>query len=94
MERVRVHGARGGPARRGVGTFARVLLERLPLLPVEEEGRLHDPRLRENFIERVFAYARWQAALASGMTRGRLVAFLEETGGAFEKILREQGAID
>ena len=59
MERVRVHGARGGPPRRdGVGLFARVLMERLPLLPVEEEGRLDDPALRESFVERIFGYAR------------------------------------
>jgi uncharacterized protein YbgA (DUF1722 family) len=76
MERVRVYGPRGGPPRRdGVGAFTRVLLDALPLLPVEEEGRLRDPSLRESFIERVFAYARWKAALAAGMTRGRLVAF-------------------
>ncbi len=76
MERVRVHPARGGPPRRdGVGAFTRVLRERLPLLPVEEEGRLHDPALRESFVERIFAYARWKAALQGGMTRGRLVEF-------------------
>lgn len=67
MERVRVYPVKRGPARRdGVGAFARVLLEALPLLPVEEEGRLHDPALRESFVERVFAYARWKAALAQG----------------------------
>jgi uncharacterized protein YbgA (DUF1722 family)/uncharacterized protein YbbK (DUF523 family) len=76
MVRVRVHGPRGGPPRRdGVGAFARVLLQRLPLLPVEEEGRLQDPALRESFIERIFAYQRWKAARAAGMTRGALVAF-------------------
>ena len=77
MERVRVHPARGGgpPRRAGVGAFTTVLLEAMPLLPVEEEGRLHDPALRESFIERLFAYERWKAALAEGMTRGRLVAF-------------------
>ncbi len=76
MERVRVHPARKGPPRReGVGAFVRVLLERQPLLPVEEEGRLHDPALRESFIERLFAYARWKAALAAGMRRADLVAF-------------------
>jgi uncharacterized protein YbgA (DUF1722 family)/uncharacterized protein YbbK (DUF523 family) len=75
MERVRVHDPGGGPPRRdGVGAFARVLLDRLPLLPLEEEGRLHDPALRESFVERVFAYARWKAARPR-MTRGRLVAF-------------------
>ena len=77
MERVRVYGARaGGPPRRdGVGTFARALLERMPLLPVEEEGRLRDPALRESFIERVFAFARWKALVDDGVTRGGLVAF-------------------
>jgi uncharacterized protein YbgA (DUF1722 family) len=76
MERVRVHGPRGGaPSRDGVGAFARVLLARLPLLPVEEDGRLHDPLLRESFIERVFAYTRWMALTGEGLTLGRLVAF-------------------
>ena len=76
MERVRVHPERKGPPRReGVGAFVRVLLERQPLLPVEEEGRLHDPALRESFVERLFAYARWKAAVAAGLRRGDLVAF-------------------
>jgi uncharacterized protein YbgA (DUF1722 family)/uncharacterized protein YbbK (DUF523 family) len=76
MERVRVHSGRGGPPRRdGVGAFAAVLRARLPLLPVEEEGRLQDPALRESFVERIFAYARWKAAVARGLRRGDLVAF-------------------
>jgi uncharacterized protein YbgA (DUF1722 family)/uncharacterized protein YbbK (DUF523 family) len=76
MERVRVWSGKGGPPRRdGRGLFAQVLMERMPLLPVEEEGRLEDPALRESFIERIFAYARWKAACAAGLTRGALVAF-------------------
>ncbi len=76
MERVRVYGAKGGPPRRdGVGIFARALVERMPLLPVEEEGRLEDAALRESFVERIFAYARWKAARAAGMRRGDLVRF-------------------
>jgi uncharacterized protein YbgA (DUF1722 family)/uncharacterized protein YbbK (DUF523 family) len=75
MERVRVYGEGARPLRRGIGLFARVLMARLPLLPVEEEGRLQDPGLRENFVERVFAYARWKATLGAGLTRGRLVTF-------------------
>jgi uncharacterized protein YbbK (DUF523 family) len=76
MARVLVHGPKGGPpARDGTGAFARVLQARLPLLPVEEEGRLHDPLLRERFIERIFAFARWKALLAGGLTRRRLVEF-------------------
>ena len=75
MERVRVYTHGGPPARTGVGAFARVLMERTPLLPVEEEGRLHDARLRENFVERLFAYARWRAFLTDRPKPGGLVAF-------------------
>ena len=60
MERVRLYSAKGVPARQGRGLFAAALMQTLPLLPVEEEGRLNDVGLRENFIERVFAYHRWQ----------------------------------
>ncbi len=74
-QRVRVHGARGRPKRTGVGLFAAALMERLPLLPVEEEGRLHDPRLRENYFTRVFAYRRLKAALRPRWTVGDLARF-------------------
>ena len=73
MERVRVHRAAGPTRRDGRGMFTRVLMERMPLLPVEEEGRLHDGRLRENFIERVFAYDRWRRFARSRPTVRRLV---------------------
>jgi uncharacterized protein YbgA (DUF1722 family)/uncharacterized protein YbbK (DUF523 family) len=59
MERVRVYNHKGAAERRGVGAFARVLRERLPLLPVEEEGRLNDAVLRESFLDRVFAHQRF-----------------------------------
>jgi len=76
MTRVKVYPPGGGPASRdGVGLFARALLERYPSLPVEEEGRLCDPRLRENFVERVFAYARLRRHFAGRWTVGSLVAF-------------------
>ena len=75
MERVRVYNEKGMPAKKGVGMFARIFMEHFPLLPVEEEGRLHDPKLRDNFIERIFALARWREVLAKGMTRGNLVDF-------------------
>jgi uncharacterized protein YbgA (DUF1722 family)/uncharacterized protein YbbK (DUF523 family) len=74
MERVPVHGRRTAP-RRGTGAFARVLLAHFPLLPVEEEERLHDPRRRETFVAFLLAYARWRHALAAGMTAERLAAF-------------------
>jgi uncharacterized protein YbgA (DUF1722 family)/uncharacterized protein YbbK (DUF523 family) len=63
MERVKVYDEHGVPAKKGVGLFARTFMEHFPLLPVEDEGRLHDPVLRENFIERIFVYNRWQALL-------------------------------
>ena len=73
--RVKVASADGPPRRDGQGLFAAVLLERLPLLPVEEEGRLVDPRLRENFIERVFAFRRLKDHFRGRWTVGSLVAF-------------------
>ena len=75
MERVPVWSGEGGPPRReGTGLFTRTLMKRLPLLPVEEEGRLQDPALRESFIERIFAFSRWKTARAT-LTRGSLVQF-------------------
>jgi uncharacterized protein YbgA (DUF1722 family)/uncharacterized protein YbbK (DUF523 family) len=75
MARVKVHGAKGPPARTGVGRFAAALLDRFPHLPIEEEGRLADPRLRENFIERIFAYRRLRDLFDSTWTVGDLVRF-------------------
>lgn len=75
MERVRVFSEKGMPTRDGRGVFAQSLLERLPMLPVEEEGRLNDPPLRENFIERIFAYRRLRDLFAGRWSVGRLVAF-------------------
>lgn len=75
MERVRVYNDRGMPATNGVGIWARMFMERFPLLPVEDEGRLHDPKLREMFIERIFVLKRWREMTAGGRTLGRLVDF-------------------
>jgi uncharacterized protein YbgA (DUF1722 family)/uncharacterized protein YbbK (DUF523 family) len=75
MTRVRVFREKGAPERRGVGLFAKALLELLPELPVEEEGRLNDPGLRENFIERVFAYRRLGELLSGRFSSGQVVAF-------------------
>ena len=75
MERVKVYDRNGVPAKGGVGIFARVFKEHFPLLPVEDEGRLHDPGLRENFIERIFALKRWREAAAGKRSVGTLVAF-------------------
>ena len=75
MERVKVY-TPGGPADKGGrGLFAEALMTALPNLPVEEEGRLGDPRLRENFVERVFAYRRLRALFEGRWTVGELVKF-------------------
>ncbi|MEE9612249.1 MAG: DUF523 and DUF1722 domain-containing protein [Desulfatiglandales bacterium] len=75
MERVRVYSEKGMPAKKGRGIFARIFTEHFPLIPVEDEGRLHDPKLRENFIERVFTLKRWRGALAEKWSMGNLVEF-------------------
>jgi uncharacterized protein YbgA (DUF1722 family) len=76
MERVKLYAGDGAPpARTGVGLFARELVAALPLLPVEEEGRLNDPRLRDNFITRVFAYRRLAALREMGPRPADVVAF-------------------
>jgi uncharacterized protein YbgA (DUF1722 family)/uncharacterized protein YbbK (DUF523 family) len=75
LERVKVYDAHSVPAKTGRGLFAARLLERFPELPVEEEGRLSDPRLRENFVERVFAYWRLRGLLDDRWNLGALVRF-------------------
>ncbi len=75
MERVKVYDANGVPAKIGVGLFARIFMERFPLLPVEDEGRLHDPKLRENFVERIFALKRWRETLRQKKNLKTLIHF-------------------
>ncbi|MCG8608079.1 DUF523 and DUF1722 domain-containing protein [bacterium] len=75
MERVRVYNDSGMPTRKGVGLFARVLLNSSPYLPVEEEGRLNDLPIRENFIVRVFCHRRWKDLTKDGFRLRDLVDF-------------------
>lgn len=75
MERVKVYHEKGMPVKKGIGMFARIFMEHFPLLPVEDEGRLHDPELRENFIERIFALKRWREVLTKKESRGNVVDF-------------------
>jgi uncharacterized protein YbgA (DUF1722 family)/uncharacterized protein YbbK (DUF523 family) len=75
VERVRVYREHAMPSHSGVGLFARAFIEQFPLIPVEEEGRLCDAPLRENFIERVFCYRRYQDLLQNGVTRQAVVRF-------------------
>lgn len=76
LERVKVYKANGYPAYEGGrGLYAAAFCQQRPDLPVEEDGRLCDPVLRENFITRVYAYADWQRLIAEGLSRGALIAF-------------------
>jgi len=75
MEKIKVYNGDGKPSRRGVGIFARAFMGHFPRLPVEDDERLHDPQLRENFIGRVFVHKRWRSLLATTKKRGCLVDF-------------------
>ena len=76
LERVKVYQDKGRPAElSGRGIHAQAFCNRHPDLPVEEDGRLNDPVLRENFLTRVFAYSAWRDLLAQGLTRRRLTDF-------------------
>jgi uncharacterized protein YbgA (DUF1722 family)/uncharacterized protein YbbK (DUF523 family) len=75
LYRVKIYDQHGMPSRSGSGLFPREVMRRFPLLPLEEEGRLHDMGLRENFIERVFVYYRWTCMLDEDPTPGGIVAF-------------------
>jgi uncharacterized protein YbgA (DUF1722 family)/uncharacterized protein YbbK (DUF523 family) len=71
---VPIHRERGAP-RSGAGLFTRAFTARFPLVPVEDEDRLRDPRVRASFLERVFCRLRWLELAAGGRDRGRLVEF-------------------
>ncbi len=75
MERVKVYSEKGMPEKIGVGIFARAFMDHFPLIPVEEEGRLHDPKLRENFIESIFALKNWRKTIEKNRSIGNLVDF-------------------
>lgn len=76
MERVKVYAEGGGRSiRKGTGVFARILMQQRPLLPIEDEGRLNDSVLRENFINRIYVYHRWQKLLALNLTPANLITF-------------------
>lgn len=75
MQGVKVYSESGMPGHRGAGIFAKAFMERFPLLPAEDDGRLNDPKLRENFIERVFVFKRWQEFLEKGGSLSDLVNF-------------------
>ncbi len=74
MERVKVY-SKGAPSRIGQGLYTQQLMKNFPHLPIEEEGRLEDAHLRENFIQRVYVYARWQAMMKEGINVSKLQQF-------------------
>ena len=75
MIRVKVYSEKGMPEKKGVGMFAREFMTHFPRIPVEDDGRLHNPEIRENFIERIFTLRRWRKTLAKKATMGGLVEF-------------------
>lgn len=76
LERVKVYRDNGAPFETGGrGIYAQAFCDRHPDLPVEEDGRLNDPVLRENFITRVYAYTAWQQLLEQGLSRRALTEF-------------------
>lgn len=75
LERVKVYSPSGMPNNKGIGIFARAFMAHFPNLPVEDDGRLYDPLLRENFIQRIFVHKRWRVLVATSRKRGGLVDF-------------------
>ncbi|NLD39162.1 MAG: DUF523 and DUF1722 domain-containing protein [Desulfatiglans sp.] len=75
MERVKVYNEKGIPGNNGVGMFAGIFMEHFPLIPVEEEGRLHDPVLRENFIVRIFTLKHWREVIKESRSLGNIVSY-------------------
>ena len=75
IRNVKIYNENGGLSGRGAGIFGEAFIERFPLLPADDEGRLNDPAIRENFIERVFVFKRWLELLERGLTAGSLVTF-------------------
>ncbi|MBS3810151.1 MAG: DUF523 and DUF1722 domain-containing protein [Desulfobacterales bacterium] len=75
LMRVKVYNEKGMPQKKGVGIFAREFVNHFPLIPVEEEGRLHDPQLRENFIEQIFAFKKWRDTVSKTPGIGAIVDY-------------------
>lgn len=75
MRDIKIYSEKGHPAAKGSGIFAGLFMKRFPLLPVEDEARLNDSNLRENFIERVFVTWRWQQFIQNRKTAKGFVDF-------------------
>jgi uncharacterized protein YbgA (DUF1722 family)/uncharacterized protein YbbK (DUF523 family) len=75
MIRVKVYNEKGMPHKVGIGIFARAFMEHFPLIPVEDDGRLHNPLIRENFILQIFTMKRWRETMSGKRNMGNLVDF-------------------
>ena len=75
MVRVKVYGKKGMPQKKGVGIFARAFMDHFPLVPVEDDGRLRNPVIREHFIEQVFTLQRWRNTRERRSCVGNVVDF-------------------
>jgi uncharacterized protein YbgA (DUF1722 family) len=75
MIRVKVYTEKGMPEKKGVGMFAREFMRHFPLIPVEDDGRLNNPKIRENYIERIFTLKRWRDSVVQKPGMGKLVDF-------------------
>jgi uncharacterized protein YbgA (DUF1722 family)/uncharacterized protein YbbK (DUF523 family) len=75
MRDIKIYSEKGHPVAKGAGVFAGMFMKAFPLMPVEDEGRLHDASLRENFIERLFVYRRWKEFVKNSPTVSDLVEF-------------------
>jgi len=75
MSGVKIYSESGVPGKKGRGIFAGAFIKEFPLIPVEDEGRLNDPGLRENFIERIFVFMRWNKFLKNKPTTKSLIEF-------------------
>ena len=76
--KVKIYSSKGMPVMSGRGIFAAAFLRHFPDIPAEDEGRLNDPRLRENFIERIFIYNRWKRFIKEDSTVNGLISFHTE----------------
>jgi uncharacterized protein YbgA (DUF1722 family) len=75
LERVKIYKDKQSVSNKGIGIFAKEITRANPLLPVEEEGRLQNPSLKENFVQRVVVYHRWQQLMHTGLTPTNLISF-------------------
>ncbi|MGD9851780.1 MAG: YbgA family protein [Nitrospirales bacterium] len=76
VHRVKVYTEKGQPSKQGTGIFAAAFQQAFPLLPIEEEGRLNDATIRENFVARIFCYRRWKTQVQQQrIRRGIIVDF-------------------